>query len=30
MVHVWQIFHPDLAEAKQAFEQIGKFVDEVG
>ena len=29
MVHVWQIFHPDLAEAKQAFEQIGKFVDEV-
>jgi acetyl esterase/lipase len=30
MVHVWQIFHPDLAEAKQAFDEIEKFVKEVG
>jgi acetyl esterase/lipase len=30
MVHVWQIFHPDLAEAKQAFDEIEKFVEEVG
>ncbi|MFQ3323377.1 MAG: monoterpene epsilon-lactone hydrolase [Pseudomonadales bacterium] len=30
MVHVWQIFHPDLAEATQAFEEIEKFVKEVG
>jgi acetyl esterase/lipase len=30
MVHVWQIFHPDLAEATQAFDEIEKFVKEVG
>ncbi len=26
MVHVWQIFHPDLPEGRQAFEEIGKFL----
>jgi acetyl esterase/lipase len=25
MVHVWQIFHPELAEGRQALEEIGKF-----
>ncbi len=26
MVHVWHIFHPELTEARQAFEQIEKFL----
>ena len=26
MVHVWQIFHPELAEGRQAFEEIRKFL----
>jgi acetyl esterase/lipase len=26
MVHVWQIFHPDLPEGRQAFEEIGRFM----
>jgi acetyl esterase/lipase len=26
MVHVWQIYHPDLPEGRQAFEEIGKFL----
>lgn len=27
MVHVWQIFDPDLPEAREAFEQIRAFLD---
>ena len=27
MVHVWQIFHPELPEAREAFEQIGTFLN---
>ena len=26
MVHVWQIFHPELPEGREAFEEIGKFL----
>jgi epsilon-lactone hydrolase len=26
MVHVWQIFHPDLPEGRAAFDEIGKFL----
>ncbi len=26
MVHVWQIFHPDLPEGQQALAEIGKFL----
>lgn len=26
MVHVWQIFTPDLPEAEEAFQQIGEFL----
>jgi acetyl esterase/lipase len=26
MVHVWQIFHPDLAEGREALEEIRKFL----
>jgi acetyl esterase/lipase len=26
MVHVWQIFHPDLAEGRDALEEIRKFL----
>ncbi len=26
MVHVWQIFNPELPEARQALEEIGKFL----
>ncbi len=29
MVHVWQIFHPELAEGRQALEEIGKFFEAV-
>ena len=28
MVHVWQIFNPDLAEARAALAEIGKFLAE--
>lgn len=28
MPHVWHIFHPRLPEAKQAFDQIGGFLNE--
>jgi epsilon-lactone hydrolase len=28
MVHVWQIFYPDLAEGRDALEAIGKFLEE--
>jgi acetyl esterase/lipase len=28
MVHVWQIFHPELTEARDAFEEIRKFLDQ--
>lgn len=27
MVHVWQIFHPDLPEGREALEEIGRFLD---
>jgi len=27
MVHVWQIFNPELPEAREALEQIGKFLN---
>jgi hypothetical protein len=27
MVHVWHVFDPDLPEAKQAFEHIAQFVE---
>lgn len=26
MVHVWQIFHPDLPEGREAFEEIRRFL----
>jgi acetyl esterase/lipase len=26
MVHVWQIYHPELPEAREAMEEIGKFL----
>lgn len=26
MVHVWQIFHPELAEGREAFEEIRRFL----
>lgn len=29
MVHVWQMFYPQLTEARQAWEQIRLFIDEV-
>lgn len=29
MVHVWQIFDPELPEAREAFEQIGAFLDTI-
>jgi len=28
MLHVWQIFTPDLTEARQAFDEVGKFLAE--
>ena len=27
MVHVWQIFNPELTEAREALAEIGKFLD---
>ncbi len=27
MVHVWQIFNPELTEARDALAEIGKFLD---
>ena len=27
MVHVWQIFNPELPEARQALAQIGQFLN---
>ncbi|MCB1676373.1 MAG: alpha/beta hydrolase [Halioglobus sp.] len=29
MVHVWQMFYPQLSEARQSWEEIGKFIAEV-
>jgi acetyl esterase/lipase len=26
MVHVWQIYHPDLPEGRAALDEIGKFL----
>ena len=28
MVHIWQIFYPDLPQAGEAFDEIGKFLGE--
>jgi monoterpene epsilon-lactone hydrolase len=28
MVHVWQLFHPELPEGREAFEEIGRFLRE--
>jgi len=28
MVHVWQIYHPELPEGREAFEKIGEFLRE--
>lgn len=28
MVHVWHIFHPELPEGREAFDEIGKFLHE--
>jgi acetyl esterase/lipase len=30
MVHVWHMFYPQLTEAREAWDEIGKFIDEVG
>jgi hypothetical protein len=30
MVHVWQFFYPQLPEAGEAWDEIGKFIAEVG
>ena len=30
MVHVWQMFYPQLSEARAAWDEIGKFIAEVG
>ncbi len=27
MIHVWQIFHPELPEARQALDEIGRFLN---
>ena len=27
MVHVWQLFNPELPEAREAFAEVGKFLD---
>jgi acetyl esterase/lipase len=27
VVHVWHIFNPDLTEARQAFDEIGRFLN---
>jgi monoterpene epsilon-lactone hydrolase len=29
MVHVWQIFHPELMQGREALEEIGKFFETV-
>ena len=29
MVHVWQIFSPDLPQAEEAFTAVGEFLDSV-
>jgi len=29
MLHVWHIFHPEVPESRQAFEQIAKFLERV-
>jgi acetyl esterase/lipase len=30
MVHIWQIFYPHLPEAVEAWDEIGKFIEEQG
>ncbi|MCB1700242.1 MAG: alpha/beta hydrolase [Halioglobus sp.] len=29
MVHVWQMFYPQLTEAREAWDEVGKFIAEV-
>jgi acetyl esterase/lipase len=28
MVHIWQIFYPELPQAREAWDEIGKFIEE--
>jgi acetyl esterase/lipase len=30
MVHVWQMFYPQLTEAREAWDEVGKFIAEAG
>ena len=30
MVHVWHMFYPELTEAREAWDEIGRFIAEVG
>jgi acetyl esterase/lipase len=30
MVHVWHMFYPQLQEACDAWDEIGRFIEEVG
>lgn len=30
MVHVWQMFYPRLTEAREAWDEVGKFIAEAG
>ena len=30
MVHIWQIFYPELPQATEAWDEIGKFIEEQG
>jgi acetyl esterase/lipase len=30
MVHVWHMFYPQLTEAREAWDEIGKFIAEAG
>ncbi|MGD9020530.1 MAG: alpha/beta hydrolase [Lysobacterales bacterium] len=30
MVHIWQMFYPELPEAAEAWDEIGKFIEEQG
>jgi acetyl esterase/lipase len=29
MVHVWQMFYPQLTEAREAWDEVGKFIAEI-
>jgi len=30
MVHVWHMFYPQLTEAREAWDEVGKFIEELG